>query len=153
MKEIVSPLLTLIEVANPWIVESPFPEICQSLSGSPGNAFSQATGLAHAADAAGATTRATARTVASNARNATNACLSPRDGLGHTPVRDCKVSTYARSHRLCGPGPPDDPFFILVAVRMKEARAVARLAHRTPSTSTSSDLPDAAWAGKVPLIA
>jgi hypothetical protein len=51
LKETVWPTLALIEVANPWIVESPMPVTCQSLGGSPGNAFSQATGFPHAATA------------------------------------------------------------------------------------------------------
>ena len=46
LKLIVWPTLTLIDVANPWIVESPIPLTCQSLGGSPGLLFSQATGFA-----------------------------------------------------------------------------------------------------------
>ena len=42
LKLIVWPTLTLIDVANPWIVESPIPLTCQSLGGSPGLLFSQA---------------------------------------------------------------------------------------------------------------
>ena len=38
----VSPGLTLIEVANPWIVVDPEPVICQSLVGSPVWVFSHA---------------------------------------------------------------------------------------------------------------
>ncbi len=43
LKSTVPPTLTLIEVANPWIVESPIPFTCQSEGGSPGLVFSQAT--------------------------------------------------------------------------------------------------------------
>jgi hypothetical protein len=49
LKPIVSPLLTLIDVAKPWIVSSPAPSICQVLGSAPGSWFSQATGLAQAA--------------------------------------------------------------------------------------------------------
>src|SRR5215471_10453622 len=42
LKDMVCPTFTLIEVAKPWIVESPGPFTCQSLRGSPGNEFSQA---------------------------------------------------------------------------------------------------------------
>ena len=42
LKDSVSPTFTLIDVAKPWIVESPAPLTCQSLGGSPGNVFSQA---------------------------------------------------------------------------------------------------------------
>ena len=42
LKDSVSPAFTLIDVAKPWIVESPAPLTCQSLGGSPGNEFSQA---------------------------------------------------------------------------------------------------------------
>jgi hypothetical protein len=38
----VCPTFTLIDVAKPWIVESPAPFGCQSLGGSPGKVFSQA---------------------------------------------------------------------------------------------------------------
>src|SRR5829696_2597049 len=37
----VPPWFTLIDVANPWIDESPDPVICQSLCGSPALLFSQ----------------------------------------------------------------------------------------------------------------
>ena len=36
LKFSVSPTFTLIDVAKPWIVESPVPLTCQSLAGSPG---------------------------------------------------------------------------------------------------------------------
>jgi hypothetical protein len=42
LKLSVSPAFTLIDVAKPWIVESPDPLTCQSASGSPCCAFSQA---------------------------------------------------------------------------------------------------------------
>ena len=42
LKVTVSPALTLIEVAKPWIVESPAPLTCQSLGAVPGRVFSQA---------------------------------------------------------------------------------------------------------------
>ena len=45
LERIVWPTLTLIEVAKPWIEESPAPVTCQSAGGSPGREFSQATGL------------------------------------------------------------------------------------------------------------
>ena len=38
----VSPTLTLIAVANPWMLGSPDPDSPQSLSGVPGSRFSQA---------------------------------------------------------------------------------------------------------------
>ena len=38
----VCPMFTLIDVAKPWIVESPAPSTCQSVGGSPGKEFSQA---------------------------------------------------------------------------------------------------------------
>lgn len=40
--EIVSPLVTLSDVAKPWLVGAPLPVICQSLVGSPGKLFSHA---------------------------------------------------------------------------------------------------------------
>ena len=42
LKFSVCPAFTLIDVAKPWIVESPAPLTCQSLGGSPGCVFSQA---------------------------------------------------------------------------------------------------------------
>src|SRR5215471_862901 len=42
LNDSVCPTSTLIEVANPWIVEFPAPLTCQSLGGSPGSVFSQA---------------------------------------------------------------------------------------------------------------
>src|SRR5215467_629397 len=42
LKDSVWPAFTLIDVAKPWIVESPAPLTCQSLGGSPGNVFSHA---------------------------------------------------------------------------------------------------------------
>src|SRR5260370_41092474 len=42
LKYSVAPTLTLIDVAKPWIVESPAPLTCQSLGGSPAKVFSQA---------------------------------------------------------------------------------------------------------------
>jgi hypothetical protein len=45
LKVTVSPGLALIEVANPWIVWSPAPVICQSLVGSPWAVFSHAVTL------------------------------------------------------------------------------------------------------------
>ena len=45
LKLIVSPVLTLICVAKPWIVESPAPATSQSDVGVPGLVFSHATGL------------------------------------------------------------------------------------------------------------
>ena len=42
LKDSVWPTFTLIDVAKPWIVESPAPLTCQSLAGSPGSVFSQA---------------------------------------------------------------------------------------------------------------
>ena len=43
--------VTLIDVAKPWIVESPIPFTCQSLVGSPVSWFSHAMVLAQAAAA------------------------------------------------------------------------------------------------------
>ena len=42
LKDSVPPAFTLIDVAKPWIVESPIPFTFQSLGGSPGCVFSQA---------------------------------------------------------------------------------------------------------------
>src|SRR5215469_17017730 len=42
LKFSVCPTFTLIDVAKPWIVESPAPLTCQSLGGSPGSVFSHA---------------------------------------------------------------------------------------------------------------
>ena len=42
LKDSVCPAFTLIDVAKPWIVESPAPLTCQSLGGSPGSVFSHA---------------------------------------------------------------------------------------------------------------
>src|SRR5690242_1494450 len=67
LKDSVCPTFTLIDVANPWIVESPAPLTCQSLGGSPGKEFSQAitltTGGPHGpAAAAGRTSTSRAKT-------------------------------------------------------------------------------------------
>lgn len=51
LKDSVPPTFTLIDVAKPWIVESPIPFTDQSLDGSPGSWFSHAIVLAHAAAA------------------------------------------------------------------------------------------------------
>src|SRR5205823_4321303 len=45
LNDSVSPRLMLMAVAKPWMVESPTPDTCQSLAGSPGRLFSQATTL------------------------------------------------------------------------------------------------------------
>src|SRR5450755_1092372 len=45
LKEIVCPAVALIDVANPWIEESPAPFTSQSLGGSPGKLFSHAMAL------------------------------------------------------------------------------------------------------------
>ena len=45
LNEIVSPLLTLIDVAKPWIVGSPAPSTSQLLGAAPACVFSQATWL------------------------------------------------------------------------------------------------------------
>ena len=57
LKVSVWPAFTLIDVAKPWIVESPIPFTCQSLAGSPGSWFSHAIVLAQAAAAGRAVTR------------------------------------------------------------------------------------------------
>src|SRR3982751_5718595 len=46
LNEIVSPLVTLCDVAKPWISASPAPSICHVLGSAPGSEFSHATGLA-----------------------------------------------------------------------------------------------------------
>ena len=52
LKDSVWPAFTLIDVANPWIEESPAPSICQSEGASPGSWFSQTIGFdVHAARA------------------------------------------------------------------------------------------------------
>src|ERR1700757_4602409 len=45
LKFSVWPTFTLIDVAKPWIVESPAPLICQSVGASPGSWFSQTIGF------------------------------------------------------------------------------------------------------------
>src|SRR3954447_3255101 len=78
LKLTVSPGFTLIDVANPWIVWSPAPVICQSLVGSPCAVFSQAITLTTggpqgpAAEAAVLVTRGTS-TVATSATAASAA--------------------------------------------------------------------------------
>src|SRR5215467_8256965 len=72
LKDSVWPAFTLIDVAKPWIVESPAPLTCQSLGGSPGNVFSHAitlvTGGPHGPAArAGRAPAATTSTLASSA--------------------------------------------------------------------------------------
>src|SRR5215468_8503392 len=57
LKDSVSPGCTLIDVAKPWIVESPIPFTTQSLCGSPASWFSHAIALAQAAAAGCAPTR------------------------------------------------------------------------------------------------
>src|SRR6516162_7876649 len=42
LNDMVCPTFTLIDVAKPWIVVSPWPLTCQSLGGSPGCVFSHA---------------------------------------------------------------------------------------------------------------
>ena len=96
----VSPGCTLIDVAKPWIVGDPEPEICQSLAGSPGSVFSQAitltTGGPHGPAAAagvvwaanGSTRPATAATAAiteyrTRQRHGRSACETGRELRGH----------------------------------------------------------------------
>src|SRR6516165_9064894 len=74
LKDSVCPTFTLIDVAKPWIVESPAPLTCQSLAGSPVSWFSHATGLPHAAAAGGAADRATA--LANATTSATTASIA-----------------------------------------------------------------------------
>ena len=45
LKDSVWPTFTLIDVANPWMVESPAPLICQSEGASPGSWFSHTIGF------------------------------------------------------------------------------------------------------------
>ena len=65
LNEIVSPLLTLIAVAKPWIDSSPYPSTSHWLRGTPACVFSHATALTTggvhgaASDAAGARPKAT----------------------------------------------------------------------------------------------
>src|SRR3954452_20939465 len=72
LKVTVSPGFTLIDAANPWIVWSPAPVICQSLVGSPCSVFSHAITLTTggpqgpAAEAGAVVSRGT-RTVATSA--------------------------------------------------------------------------------------
>ena len=70
LKDSVSPTFTLIDVAKPWIVESPAPLTCQSLGGSPGKVFSQAitltTGGPHGSAAAAKTRGADPATLAND---------------------------------------------------------------------------------------
>ena len=74
LKDSVCPTFTLIEVAKPWIVESPAPLGCQSLAGSPGKVFSQAitlvTGGPHGLAAAAGRTPATTPTRKNRPRDA-----------------------------------------------------------------------------------
>src|SRR3712207_6380503 len=70
LKRCVSPTLTLISVAKPWIAELPDPDTSQVPAGAPGLLFSQATGLtsgAHGSAAAAAAT-GTDRPAATSAR-------------------------------------------------------------------------------------
>src|SRR5512144_2595946 len=71
LKPSVSPTLTLISVANPWIVLLPAPLMPHSLSGLPGLLFSQATGLtigaSHGAAVAGPAGSTTVRPAVASA--------------------------------------------------------------------------------------
>ena len=71
LKPSVSPTLTLISVANPWMVLLPAPLTPHSLSGVPGLVFSQATGLtigaSHGAAVAGPAGSTTVRPTAASA--------------------------------------------------------------------------------------
>src|SRR5580692_62812 len=86
LKFSVSPTLTLIEVAKPWIDSSPMPLICHWFGGTPGFEFSQTiglvTGTAHgpvsAAAASGAPPPAVVKKRNATARVTTNSGAMPR---------------------------------------------------------------------------
>src|SRR4051794_33836794 len=97
LKRTVSPGLTLIDVANPWIVVDPAPVTCQVLGASPGLLFSQAMTLVtggpqgSAARAAGTPTAmarrsvTTPRTAMRAARGDGGAGAMPREAPNELP--------------------------------------------------------------------
>ena len=111
LKFSVPPAFTLIDVAKPWIVESPAPLTCQSLGGSPANVFSQAitltTGGPHG-PAAGAgralikksKLRNTASTTPMTKRGARDArTKNPVTDIPGAPHNRCGQFLYARRGR------------------------------------------------------
>src|SRR5262252_6374992 len=85
LKDSVCPAFTLIDVAKPWIVESPAPLTCQSLGGSPGCVFSQAitlvTGGPHGPAAAAG------RTLTKESRLRDTARVRPKNSPGRDARR------------------------------------------------------------------
>src|SRR6266516_6006255 len=85
LKDSVCPTFTLIDVAKPWIVESPAPLTCQSLGGSPAKVFSQAitltTGGPHGSAAAAG--RALARESTLRSTASTRPVTKRRAGIWH----------------------------------------------------------------------
>jgi hypothetical protein len=114
LNDIVEPALTLICVAKPWSVASPELVIIQSLGGSPGWVFSQATGFTTGgphdpAAAAGSTWSATVdtlviKTVANRPINAGNRHirnmpnLPPSTRRAVVPVRPGRIAPRDRPH-------------------------------------------------------
>src|SRR5689334_20371311 len=72
----VSPTLTLISVAKPWIVELPAPAMAQILLEVPGLEFSQAIGFTTGAQGSAAAARSAIGTVSATRRAMTDAARS-----------------------------------------------------------------------------
>src|SRR5215471_18802184 len=98
LKFSVSPAFTLIDVAKPWIVESPIPFTCQSLTGSPGSWFSHAIVLAQAAAAGRAPTTESKLSSIASVRPMANLRAAIPDA--RNPVTDISVP-HGRCHDLC----------------------------------------------------
>src|SRR5690348_11456178 len=102
LKDSASPTFTLIDVAKPWIVESPIPLTCQSLGGSPGSWFSHAIVLVQAAAAGRAVTRNAALKSTASRRQRIRRGATSRDA--RSPVTDIVgplPSRYLCLHETC----------------------------------------------------
>src|SRR5690242_20134199 len=89
LKDSVCPGITLIDVAKPWIVESPAPLTCQSLGGSPAKEFSHAITLVTGGPQAPAA--------------AADRTLTRRDRLSSTASPRTTTERRARARRRTSP--------------------------------------------------
>src|SRR6478609_1964198 len=110
LKPSVSPTLTLIWVAKPWMLLLPAPVIPHSLSGLPGLVFSQATGLTTGASHGAATAAGGATTLSPATTSAPTAAMTQvlDRGIRQMLCRSASMVGLARSGpRATGPRASD----------------------------------------------
>src|SRR5215472_3307653 len=109
LNDSVCPTSTLIEVAKPWIVGFPAPLTCQSLGGSPGSVFSQATTLVtggpHGPAAAGLALASNTKPKTTASTPMTERCLKTRRATNPptdmpAPRGEIRRSAHRRAIRL-----------------------------------------------------